>query len=319
MIARYVTYFLVLISVAALRPWSDPAQDASSPTVVRLTESQKRFDDWASRESDSVEDVGMPLPRGVKVIPDLQYEDDEKKEIIKKIEQAEKVMVDEFVSFELEENDLEHWEGSHLVAVIVGLLLQTAICLPCYWFCLRYKRAPDETFAFGLFACWGDANITFWALCCPFIRWADTVSKEKGGLLGFYAGFAIMLLLFLVRSLGGIGYLIGAFVISLLGTYYRQGLRQQYGLSHGCGSKLVDFCTWCLCPLCAIIQEARHVEWIEETIEYSELNDTGLPGDNVTREPPSMQVMHAARQGEVGTGGGEQAGAATTSPPPAAS
>jgi len=119
----------------------------------------------------------------------------------------------------------------------------------------RSQAAFDgqKDFSFGLFNCFGDPNVCVVGCCCPFLRWSDTVDRK--GLLRYWPAFGIMfgLMLLHVYTMG-----LSTLAACALGVYYRQKLRQKYGIEAG-GFRTValDSLTWLCCQPCAIVQEAR--------------------------------------------------------------
>lgn len=111
----------------------------------------------------------------------------------------------------------------------------------------------QKDFSFGLFNCWGDFNVCVVGCCCPFLRWSDTVDQK--GLLRYWPAFGIMfgLMLLHVYTMG-----LSTLAACAVGVYYRQKLRQKYGIEAG-GFRTValDSLTWLCCQPCAIVQEAR--------------------------------------------------------------
>jgi len=140
------------------------------------------------------------------------------------------------------------------VFIVMGLYVM--------WF--QHREVPKEQeFKFGLCECLGDVRVCFCGLLCPAIRWADTVSEDKGGFLYFSSAFLLMM---------GLGMLVlcpltGAFAwlaITVVGVCYRQKIREKHGLeSHSLPSYLEDAFAWCCCAYCALCQEARQVEDFE--------------------------------------------------------
>lgn len=127
------------------------------------------------------------------------------------------------------------------------------------WF--QHREIPKEQdFRYGLFGCLGDSRICLSGMLCPAVRWADTVSEEKGGFYGFTSAFCLMV---------GLGFLVlcpyvgtfAWFVLISVGVYYRQSIREKYGLENGTWQSYIEDCwIWCCCSCCAICQEARQVD-----------------------------------------------------------
>lgn len=132
---------------------------------------------------------------------------------------------------------------------------------------------PGERFTFGFFDPLGfqDWSICLMACCCPAIRWAETVSDDKVQYMTFWAA------LFLVLGLGISIFVLGFYVLGhvelapviclifvLLGIYFRQRLRLTFGHNpYVLRSVAIDILSWCCCPCCAIVQEAREVTYCQ--------------------------------------------------------
>lgn len=110
----------------------------------------------------------------------------------------------------------------------------------------------------GFCSCYEDCLTCWCGLCCPAIRWAETLSLVDG-LLVFWVGFVVYLSLSFMNILTSVTLLWLALVI--ICTAYRQELRSKFDFERqgGC-SVLTDCLLYTCCTCCAIIQEARHVE-----------------------------------------------------------
>jgi Cys-rich protein (TIGR01571 family) len=164
----------------------------------------------------------------------------------------------------------------HVIINVVVYLAGVFIALGLYFMCFQHREVSvEQEFRYGLCECFGDFRISLCGIFCPAIRWADTVSEEKGGLLSF--SYALLLMM-------GLGFLVfrpfvGVFAwiaIVIVGVYYRQRIRQKYGLECDTTPSLIeDFFVWCCCSYCALVQEARQVDDFEgrKNSEYTEESD----------------------------------------------
>lgn len=132
----------------------------------------------------------------------------------------------------------------------------------------HFRDNKPPLFAHGLFTvdhCFGHHGIVcFCAWCCPAIRMADTYAKKPFPLMGGEKG-NFWVALVIIAGLAGFArltYGFSSFVLFCMGIYYRQELRKQYGLHHGGPSCVWDFLAWWCCTPCAIVQEARQVEFV---------------------------------------------------------
>lgn len=130
----------------------------------------------------------------------------------------------------------------------------------------RYLRDTlpyeGDWFTFGLCDCTGlgqDWSICLMAFFCPFIRWADTMTKAR--LLPFWTGLGLMIVMLLLWP---ITYGAISLLITMVGVYFRQRLRKLYG--HGpfqVMGMFLDCLAWTCCLPCSIAQEAREVERVQ--------------------------------------------------------
>lgn len=133
-----------------------------------------------------------------------------------------------------------------------------------------YEAEPDKEWAYTAFdvnnCCGRDQKICLCGWCCPWIRWADTLSQDKVQLIGFWPALLIPLICHLLdivtAGLSGVIFLCVA-------VYFRQQLRKVFGVQHGTLKTVGLDCLlwWCCCP-CAAIQEARQVQYarVEEPL-----------------------------------------------------
>jgi len=100
-----------------------------------------------------------------------------------------------------------------------------------------------------------DCKMCGLALCCPSVRWANTVRRV--GFLGFWVAFAIFLLLIQIVLYAPMCY----FLLPLLGANLRQAMRKAYNMKvQGGVSWLSDFALYFCCSPCAIVQEAKQAD-----------------------------------------------------------
>lgn len=111
-------------------------------------------------------------------------------------------------------------------------------------------------FRYGLFDCFSaDRIVCCTALCCPSIRWADTM--RMAGIFSFWTGVLLFAaLLNLATATAGLSSLI----LLCITTWKRHVIRQLFDMPTGFGSCALDCMTYFCCACCAIIQEARQME-----------------------------------------------------------
>jgi len=120
-----------------------------------------------------------------------------------------------------------------------------------------------EGFEYDLFSfskC--DTELVLCSFCCMCIRWPLTV--EKTGMMSFWPAFLIFTCLE-----GFSGILFGTLLILRVGMeiYFRQQLRQRYGLPQGdAGTCMMDCLAWSFCCCFAGAQEAKQVDFVRPEI-----------------------------------------------------
>eukprot|EP00929_Paragymnodinium_shiwhaense_P118498 TRINITY_DN9040_c0_g2_i1.p1 TRINITY_DN9040_c0_g2~~TRINITY_DN9040_c0_g2_i1.p1 ORF type:complete len:818 (+),score=91.61 TRINITY_DN9040_c0_g2_i1:338-2791(+) len=157
------------------------------------------------------------------------------------------------------------------------------MCLIAY--CYRGKKGipPQEypyqgdEFTHGFCACCEDVgeggDICLCGWCCPGVRWAQTVSHPKVNFLAFWPALLIFMILAVLSGCVSTAYksaregvewtAIFGYLLLLLGVYHRQKLRAVFGHSPGTlKTVFLDLLAWHCCPCCAIIQEAKEVDYV---------------------------------------------------------
>merc|ERR1719401_638885 len=133
------------------------------------------------------------------------------------------------------------------------------------------RANTGEGFAYGIFStdhcCGHHAHVCLCSWCCAHIRLADTYSKKPYPLLESF--WVALLMVCLVEALMylTLGYL--WFIGICVAVYFRQQLRQNYGIQSGGMTYLWDCCFWSFCPCCSIAQEARQVEFVSKLGDVS--------------------------------------------------
>jgi len=149
----------------------------------------------------------------------------------------------------------------HVVMNLIVYFSAVFILMGVYFMWFQHRETPQhQDFRYGLLECCGDFRICLCGLACPALRWADTVSEEKGGFLGFGVAFLMMMglgMLLLCPLTGAIAWV----AIVVVGVWYRQWIREKYGLESNTPSSYIeDALAWCCCAYCALCQEARQVD-----------------------------------------------------------
>lgn len=115
----------------------------------------------------------------------------------------------------------------------------------------------DGAWKFRFFDCSGDPCMCCFAMCCPSVRWADTM--RMSGFIAFWCGVACFLLCQIVS--GFFMAPVGLIPLVMMGTYYRQKLRKMFDMPHStCSTVMQDCLAYCFCSCFAINQEARTLE-----------------------------------------------------------
>lgn len=122
----------------------------------------------------------------------------------------------------------------------------------------REHYADFRRWKSDLFSCSEDWPICFWSVCCPGIRWADTMSEI--GIHKYWSAFALFTSLYFIAMIPYATWLCWIISTSYC-VYHRQEFRHKFGFEEQGGkSILTDFGTYCCCAWCAIAQEARMVK-----------------------------------------------------------
>lgn len=137
-----------------------------------------------------------------------------------------------------------------------------------------------DEFQYGAFEC-GDLGLDWYiclcSWCCEWVRWADTASHPQIDFLAFWPALFITSLL---AATATITYGITVPILLLIVVFCRQRIRIAHGLPSGTFSVLAwDCCLWICCPCCAIVQEARQIEYVESRlVPYYEDRADGSAG-----------------------------------------
>jgi len=151
-------------------------------------------------------------------------------------------------------------------AMFGGFVMQLIIATLFALLYVRYRKVPEGAYKVSpaqehceghwrheCWTCYEEPGTCLCALCCLPLRWAETNSFMKGQ-LSLWTAFFIMALLVYLQ-----GFVFIIFIV--VGVFYRQSLRRKFNFdSQGGCSYFTDCCMYSCCAVCAIIQEARHVE-----------------------------------------------------------
>jgi len=128
----------------------------------------------------------------------------------------------------------------------------------------------EQGFQFGLFGCWKAPLLTLFVCCCFPLRWADTMDKanDQGKFMSYWNAIILWLILeaaslFLMcmTNYGSITVDIILIIALAVGVFFRQKLRQKFNARQDARSYAEDILSWWCCPWCAVVQEARQVEY----------------------------------------------------------
>jgi len=159
----------------------------------------------------------------------------------------------------------------YIVQIFIAAFLYMQFCKQSVTPKLPESQVRVEEFQYGAFDlndCARDCQMCFCACCCPWIRWAETASKEHVQFLAFIPALFIAALL---ASAGSVTFGASIPILLIILVLCRQRIRDAYALPSGTCSILFSDCLlWLCCPCCAIVQEARQVEYVEPPLlEYS--------------------------------------------------
>jgi Cys-rich protein (TIGR01571 family) len=193
-----------------------------------------------------------------KIVEDSGEVEQEVDDIVTDVEEIERVVGK--VTFKVRRFARD--EGfRHVLLNLVVYSSAVFISLGLYMMCFRHRDTnPGQDFRYGICDCTGDSRVCICGMCCPAIRWADTVSDGKGGFILFSTALLLMTGLGILSAAPTLG-LLAWIAIVTIGVHYRQQIRLKYGLETETTSSYVeDISVWCCCTLCAICQEARQVD-----------------------------------------------------------
>jgi Cys-rich protein (TIGR01571 family) len=175
----------------------------------------------------------------------------------------------------------------------------------------QFERKPNPRgFAYGLFSTEHCLDGHMWigvcSFCCFALRTADNYSKTsahfaapKPIISSFWLALAFMLLLqFFACITGGLGWILAVAVA----VYFRQKIRQMYGLPNCTGEVLAWDCLfWCCCPWCTVAQEARQVQFVVgDSVQVTSSRVIAHAGESVqvtpAQVPLSGQVYNVPHQ-----------------------
>jgi Cys-rich protein (TIGR01571 family) len=164
---------------------------------------------------------------------------------------------------------------------------------------LETKRYTQD-FAYELFSLDQCLDSHFWicacSFCCVPIMMADNLSKTRSEnkapqaiIPSFWLALAFVLgILFLVVITSGLGWILAV----AIAVYFRQRIRQTYGLPYCTSDVLAKDCiSWCCCPWCTVAQETRQVQLvIGEPVQVMPKLVPRVPGRVLSAQLPSPQV-----------------------------
>lgn len=156
----------------------------------------------------------------------------------------------------------------YLVQVFVVAFLYMQFCKHTTIPKLAEGQTRTDEFQYGAFDSSDilkDCQMCVCACCCPWIRWADSASAQHIQFLAFLPGLFITALL---ASASSVTFGTSLPILLLIVVLSRQRIREVYGLPAGTCTILCGDCLlWVCCPCCAIVQEARQVEYVEVPLQ----------------------------------------------------
>lgn len=158
----------------------------------------------------------------------------------------------------------------YLVQIFLVAFLYTQFCKHTTTIKIAEGQTRTDEFQYGVFDSSDilkDCQMCVCACCCPWIRWADSASAPHIQFLAFLPGLFITALL---ASASAVTFGTSLPILLLIVVLSRQRIREVYGLPAGTITILCGDCLlWICCPCCAIVQEARQVEYVEvPMLEY---------------------------------------------------
>jgi len=162
--------------------------------------------------------------------------------------------------------ELKKW--AIILSPIYSYLIVISFVAPAAWWCFRIRKrrytlygrfrdvAPEfkGNWAFNICTCLENKCLFVSLLCCLPARVADT--WDAMGFLPYWAGVrrAVCCCTFYLCGLGICGAMVPA--------KYRSDMRDFFGFGDAKegNTEFADVCCYILCPLCCVVQEARHVD-----------------------------------------------------------
>mmetsp|Transcript_25973 Transcript_25973/g.41769 ORF Transcript_25973/g.41769 Transcript_25973/m.41769 type:complete len:377 (-) Transcript_25973:122-1252(-) len=165
---------------------------------------------------------------------------------------------------------VEYWYSlKYLVLVWLTYVIMAFLLYLC---CFRYPperlpfediEDPLETMSRHHFGCFRTPCICCCSFFCPILQWADNMKLAH--ILEILPAICMFAACGLFNSLTLTGIMIDGAFTALLIIYYRQKIRERFGLkSWTVENCLIDFLYVCCCPCCAVAQEAQAVRFSSE-------------------------------------------------------
>lgn len=184
------------------------------------------------------------------------------------------------VAIPITETEDQFWDSQNAafiqnVTAIVFYMLSTFVAAVFYMQVMTKDVGPmipdsqvrTDEFQYGAFDCndsGRDWQICLCSWCCEWIRWAETASHPQVDFLAFWPALFIMALL---SSTASITFGCTVPLLLLIAVLNRQRIRAAYGLPGGTVPLIATDCMlWICCPCCAIVQEARQVEYVQSSL-----------------------------------------------------
>lgn len=155
-----------------------------------------------------------------------------------------------------------------MLSPVYAYLFVISMVAPLAWWCVRIRRrrynlhgrfkdvAPEfkGNWAFNICTCLENKCMFLSLLCCLPARLADT--WDAMGFLPYWAGVrrATCCCTFYLCGLGFCGAIVPA--------KYRSDMRDFFGFGDAVegNTEFADYCCYVICPVCCVVQEARHVD-----------------------------------------------------------
>jgi len=157
----------------------------------------------------------------------------------------------------------------HILILLISAIVYNNFRM--HWNLKPERENNPWGFRYGLFTCFKEPLLTLMVVCCAPLRWADNMDKanDKQKFLSYWPAILLWVLTealaYFLYCASTTSFTADVIQIIMLGVFvlFRQRLREKDDTLHiNKNMTFYDCFAWCCCGCCAIIQEARQVEYL---------------------------------------------------------